>query len=116
MTLCNKNHFFHWSYKQTMNFSSHQTEVMVCVPSKESHFGAEGNLLVPSCPAGACWPQNHPPGPPSLVEHIISARQQVPSTPPLPDESFGLLWARGRVKRPQLTSRQQVKAQSSSRA
>lgn len=99
-----------------MNFSSHQTEVMVCVPSKESHFGAEGNLLVPSCPAGACWPQNHPPGPPSLVEHIISARQQVPSTPPLPDESFGLLWARGRVKRPQLTSRQQVKAQSSSRA
>lgn len=114
MTLCNKNHFFHWSYKQTVNFSSHQTEAMVCVLSKERHFGAEGNLWVPSCPAGTCWPQNHPLGSPSLLEHIISARQRVPSNSPLPGESLGLLLAHGYIKRPQLTSQHQ--AQSSSRA
>lgn len=97
-----------------MNFSSHQTEAMVCVQSTESHFGAEGDLWGPSCSAGACWLQNHPPGPPSLLERIVSARQQIPSAPPLPHEGFGLLGASGCVKRPQLTSQQQAKAQRSS--
>lgn len=116
MTWCNKNHFFHWSYKQTMNLGSHRAEVMVCVLSKESCFGAEGNLWVPSCPTGTCCPHNHPPGPLTLLEHIISASQQVPHAPPPPDESFGLLWARSCVKSPQLTSQQWATAQSVTRA
>lgn len=65
MTPSNKNHFFRLPYNQTTNFDSHPREVMGFASSKESHFGAEGNLSVPSHPMGAIQPQNHPSRPPS---------------------------------------------------
>lgn len=53
---------------------------------------------------------------PALPGCAISVRQQGPSSAALPDENFGLLWASGRVKRAQLTSQHQAKAQSNSKA
>lgn len=94
-----------------MNFSSHQTQMIVCVLGKKASLELK-QCMGPVLPCRCLLAL----GPPSLPGHIISVRQQVPSTGALPGESFGLLWASGHVKRPRLISQHQSKEQSNSKA